>query len=241
LTGSEISAAAAAERARALPERGRVGAERPAAPDPESRAWIADLRATGPAHDEAVERLHALLLRAARFEVARRARATPSLRGGDLDDIALQSADDALVAVLAKLDRFRGRSRFTTWAYKFALLEAAVKVRRLAWQGREIPLEPEQWPRFAAADDSPHARSERSELLGEIARAIDEELTPHQREVLVALALNEVPIDVLAERLGTTRGALYKTLHDARRKLRRKVDPEGQAAQPVGEKGGADE
>ncbi len=186
--------------------------------------WIEELRSDGPARDEAIGRLHALLLRAARFEVARRARYVPHLRGGDLDDVALQSANDALVAVLAKLDTFRGQSRFTTWAYKFGLLEAAVKVRRLAWQGREIPLEPEAWPRFADSGSGPHAQAERGELLDEIARAIETDLTPHQREVLVALALNEVPIDVLADRLDTTRGALYKTLHDARRKLRRRLD-----------------
>ena len=202
----------------------------PATADRESRAWIAELSGQGPGHAEAVERLHALLLRAARFEVSRRARAVPHLRGGDLDDVAHQAANDAAVAVLAKLDRFRGQSRFSTWAYKFALLEAAVKVRRLAWQGREIPLEPDHWPRFADPEDSPPTRVERGELLADIARAIEEELTPHQREVLVALALNEVPIDVLAERLGTTRGALYKTLHDARRKLRRKLDLEEGAA-----------
>ena len=196
-----------------------------------SEGWIDELRSDGAERDEAIGRLHALLLRAARFEVMRRARFVPHLRGGDLDDVALQSANDALVAVLAKLDRFRGQSRFTTWAYKFALLEAAVKVRRLAWQGREIPLEPTEWPRFADSGSSPHAQTERGELLGEISRAIDTELTPHQREVLVALALNEVPIDVLAERLGTTRGALYKTLHDARRKLRRALDPEEERGQ----------
>jgi RNA polymerase sigma-70 factor (ECF subfamily) len=81
-----------------------------------------------------------LLLRAARFEVARRRRVLPHVRGGDFDDVANQAADDALVAVLARLDDFRGESRFTTWAYKFALLEAAVKLRRRAWQGGEIPL-----------------------------------------------------------------------------------------------------
>jgi RNA polymerase sigma-70 factor (ECF subfamily) len=198
-------------------------ADEPAA---DSQAWIDELRSEGPERDEAIGRLHALLLRAARFEVGRRARMVPHLRGGDLDDIALQSANDALVAVLAKLDTFRGESRFSTWAYKFALLESAVKVRRLAWQGREVPVEPEEWPRFADRDASPQTQSEHREMLGDIARAIDEELTPHQREVLVALALNEVPIDVLAERLGTTRGALYKTLHDARRKLRRTVEGE---------------
>jgi len=192
----------------------------------EPDTWLEELRSEGPERDEAIGRLHALMLRGARFEVMRRARSVPHLRGGDLDDVALQSANDALVAVLAKLDTFRGQSRFTTWAYKFALLEAAVKVRRLAWQGREIPLEPAAWPRFADSGSSPHAQTERGELLGEISRAIETDLTPHQREVLVALALNEVPIDVLADRLGTTRGALYKTLHDARRKLRRTLDLE---------------
>jgi len=154
-----------------------------------------------------------------------------------LDDVATQSADDALVAVLAKLDRFRGESRFTTWAYKFALLEASVNLRRLAWQGKEIPLEPAQWPRFTDAGASPEVQAERSDLLERVAQAIEAELTPHQREVLVALALNEVPIDVLAERLGTTRGALYKTLHDARRKLRRRLEATGDAARSSSEKG----
>ena len=184
--------------------------------DPESREWLRALRARGREHDEAVARLHGLLLRAARFETARRRPALPHLRGNDLDDIAAQAADDALVSVLRRLDSFRGASRFTTWAYKFALLEAAVKLRRRAWQGREVPLEPETWSLFSSAGLDPDDSAEQSELLETLQRAIAEVLTPHQRRVLVALALNGVPIDVLAERLETTRGALYKTLHDAR-------------------------
>jgi RNA polymerase sigma-70 factor, ECF subfamily len=195
--------------------------------DPESREWLGSLRASGREHDEAVARLHELLLRAARFECARRRPILPHLRGNDLDDIAQQAADDALISVLGKLDTFRGASRFTTWAYKFALLEAAVKLRRRAWQGREIPLEPETWSLFAGAELEPDESAEQSELLETLQRAIAEELTPHQRRVLVALALNGVPIDVLAERLSTTRGALYKTLHDARRKLRGHLDKLG--------------
>jgi RNA polymerase sigma-70 factor, ECF subfamily len=188
--------------------------------DADSREWLRDLRGAGREHDEAVARLHELLLRAARFECARRRPGLPHLRGNDLDDIANQAADDALVSVLARLDSFRGASRFTTWAYKFALLEAAVKLRRRAWQGREVPLEPETWSLFSSAALEPGESAEQSELLETLQLAIGEVLTPHQRRVLVALALNGVPIDVLAERLSTTRGALYKTLHDARRKLR---------------------
>jgi RNA polymerase sigma-70 factor (ECF subfamily) len=188
--------------------------------DADSQAWLDALRAEGPVREAAVVRLHALLLRASRFEIARRRTSLPHLRGGDLDDLAMQSASDALVAVLRKLDDFAGASRFTTWAYKFALLEAAVTLRRRSWQGREVPLEDPAWARLAARRTSPHAAAEHDELFDALARAIAEDLSPHQREVLVAITLDDVPIDVLAERLGTTRGALYKTLHDARRKLR---------------------
>ena len=195
--------------------------------DPESREWLRALRSDGREYEDAVARLHELLLRGARFECARRRPTLPHLRGNDLDDVANQAADDALVSVLGRLDSFRGASRFTTWAYKFALLEAAVKLRRRAWQGREIPLEPETWSLFSGAGVEPDESAEQSELLDTLQQAIGEVLTPHQRRVLVALALNGVPIDVLAERLNTTRGALYKTLHDARRKLREQLKARG--------------
>jgi RNA polymerase sigma-70 factor, ECF subfamily len=195
--------------------------------DPESRQWLDELRSAGAVREAAVARLHALLLRAARFEVARRRPTLPHLRGNELDDIALEAADDALVSVLARLDDFRGASRFTTWVYKFALLEAAVKLRRRAWQGREIPLEPETWALFASESLTPDEEAEQGELLAALKDGIADVLTPHQRRVLVALAVNGVPIDVLAERLGSDRGALYKTLHDARRKLRRHLATSG--------------
>jgi RNA polymerase sigma-70 factor, ECF subfamily len=186
----------------------------------DSHEWPRSLRADGRTGEEAVARLHALLLRAARFEVARRRPSLPHLRGGDLDDIALEAANDALVSVLRRLDDFRGESRFSTWVYKFAVLEAAVKLRKRAWQARELPVDSEVWSLFANGGLEPDAEVEQSELLSAVQTAIAETLTPHQRRVLVALALNGVPIDVLAERLETTRGALYKTLHDARNKLR---------------------
>jgi RNA polymerase sigma-70 factor, ECF subfamily len=122
--------------------------------DAESQEWLRSLRAEGASRDKAVARLHALLLRAARFEVARRRPTLPHLRGDKLDDIALEAADDALMSVLARLESFRGASRFTTWVYKFALLEAAVKLRKRAWQGREIPLEPESWSLFSGRTPS---------------------------------------------------------------------------------------
>ncbi len=196
--------------------------------DGESRAWIDALRGTGVDRDQAIARLHSLLLRAARFEVSRRA---ASLDRAERDDLALQSADDALVAVLAKLDTFRGRSRFSTWVYKFAIYEAAVKVRRRRWAGRELPLEATAWDALVDRAPAPARALEMQELLDDLRQAIERDLTPHQREVVVALALNEVPIDVLAERLNTTRGALYKTLHDGRRKLRAAIAARGHQEQ----------
>jgi RNA polymerase sigma-70 factor (ECF subfamily) len=188
--------------------------------DEESRVWLADLRGEGAAREGATARLYELLLRAARFEVSRRRGAMPHLRGDDFDDLAHQAASDAMMAVLEKLGEFRGDSRFTTWAYKFALLEAAVKLRRRAWQGRELPVAEEKWLVIADSGSSPAAAAEQSELLDQIQEAIAAKLSPHQREVLLAVAVNGVPIDVMAERLNTTRGALYKTIHDARKKLR---------------------
>ncbi len=195
--------------------------------DAESRRWVDALAGDGRARDDALDRLHELLLRAARFEISRRRQAMPYLRGGDQDDLAQQSADDALVAVLAKLDQFRGDSRFTTWVYKFALNEAAVKLRRRSWQDRELPLDPKAWPELASRALSPHEQLASSELLAALQTAITEQLSEHQREVLVAITLNGVPIDVLAERLNTTRGALYKTLHYARKKLRATLAADG--------------
>jgi RNA polymerase sigma-70 factor, ECF subfamily len=195
--------------------------------DAESAAWLRALDATGPERDDAVERLHALLVCAAFAEVDRR-RSSTAAAAGDLDDLAIQAADDALMAVLRKLHSYRGDSRFTTWVYKFALLEAAAALRRRPWHGRELPLEAEGWARLA--DDgraSPAGQAEATELIAAIRDAIAEVLTPHQRGVLVALTLNDVPIDVLAERRGTTRNALYKTLHDGRRKLRARLAEKG--------------
>ncbi len=214
---------ATATVAAAMPE---VPAVRSHPLDTESREWLASLRSSGAKQASAIERLHDLLLRAARFEVARRRPGLPHLRGNELDDIAQEAADDALMSVLGRLDDFRGASRFTTWVYKFALYEAAVKLRRRAWQGREVPLEPESWIVFSSTGLEPDEELAQAELLAKLQRAVAELLTPHQRTVLVALALNGVPIDVLAERLGTTRGALYKTLHDARRKLRNHLEEE---------------
>lgn len=205
--------------------------------DAESVRWLEALQGTGRERDEAITRLHALLLRASRFEVARRRHAVPHT--ADVDDLATQAADDALMAVMGKLHTFRGDSRFTTWAYKFALLEAGVKMRRRAWHGREVPLEEDGWAQLPDRGATPTDGVETDELLDAIRDAIADTLTAHQRAVLIAITLNDVPIDVLAERLSSTRGALYKTLHDARKKLRATLADRGFAVDSQREGGAA--
>jgi RNA polymerase sigma-70 factor (ECF subfamily) len=190
-------------------------------------ALLERLRGDGPRRDDAVRELHEMLLRAARFELRRRSAALSHVRGEELEDLALQAADDAFVAVMAKLDQFRGQSRFSTWAYKFALYEAAVRVRRRSWQHREVVLDHERWGALADGAADPGRSAAEHELVAAIGRLVADKLTGHQREVLLALAVEGVPIDVLAERRGTTRGALYKSLHDARRRLRAELLAEG--------------
>jgi RNA polymerase sigma-70 factor, ECF subfamily len=193
--------------------------------DDEAR-WLTPLASTGAAHDHAVRELHCLLLRASRFEVRRRAAALGLAGGAELDDIANQAADDATLAVMSRLERFERRSRFTTWAYKFAIHTAGVAVRRHAWRNRELATDSsESLEQLSSLADDPAEAAQMRELLARIATAIAR-LTTHQRDVLLALAVDGVPIDVLADRLSTNRNALYKTLHDARTRLRSLLDHE---------------
>lgn len=188
------------------------------APPPADDAWLTDLNDDGPAGQLALQNLRALLVRASRHQVWRLRDLLPGAGPGELEDLAQQSADDALVAVLRQLGTFEGRSRFTTWAYKFGVLHAGVAVRRQAWRHREVPL-PDAFTLVDSAP-SPAAVTEADHLARAAEAAIASDLTPHQRRVLLALVVEDVPIDVLADRLGSTRNALYKTLHDARRRLR---------------------
>jgi RNA polymerase sigma-70 factor (ECF subfamily) len=191
--------------------------------DADSRLWLARLSGARAERDEALSELHDLLLGAARYALARRG----SQLGREVKaEVATEAADDALMSILARLDDYRGESRFTTWAWKFAFYEACVAIRRRRWLGREIPSDADGWDAIAH-EAAPDGRAEQRELLAALKGAVEQALTPHQRTVFVALALNEVPVDVLAERLGTNRGAVYKTLHDARARLRAALAAQG--------------
>lgn len=186
----------------------------------ESAQWIEQLRPGHPRRDQTVARLHEVLVRVAFHELSRRREQLRSITGPEFDDLAHQAGDDALMKILAKLDEYRGLSRFTTWAYKFVVFEVSSKVSRHDWR-RQSP--GRQEPAFDRLSDffgpRPGDRLERREQLRALSTAIGE-LTDRQREVFVAIALNDVPIAALATRLGTNRNAIYKNLFDARRNLR---------------------
>jgi RNA polymerase sigma-70 factor (ECF subfamily) len=184
-------------------------------------AWVADLTADGPAGEVALQRLHEILLRASRHQVWRLRGMLPHAGNDELGDLATQIASDATLKVLRRLDSFEGRSRFSTWAYKFAVYQAGVEVRRQAWRHREISRSDHvDLVGLVDRGSSPAELLEATELARAAEHAIATVLTPHQRRIAVALVIEVVTIDVIAERLGTTRNALYKTLHDARRRLR---------------------
>jgi RNA polymerase sigma-70 factor (ECF subfamily) len=182
--------------------------------------WVRELTGEGRVQDDAVRRLHGLLVAMARREACRRGPRF-GIVGPELDDLAQQAADDALLHVVAKVATFRGESKFTTWAYSFVIFELSAKLGRHYWRRPTVSMDATRWEllpeRFAPgpAEDSVYR-----ELLEAVRRAVEHELTPHQRLLFVAIVLNGVPLDAMVARLGTTRGAVYKTVFDARRKIR---------------------
>ncbi|MEV0079412.1 sigma-70 family RNA polymerase sigma factor [Nocardia neocaledoniensis] len=186
---------------------------------PADEQWLADLADPGRVGHQAVGRLREVLLRATRHQVWRLRGLLPGAGADELEDLAQQCADDAVLSVLGKLSTFEGRSRFTTWVFKFGVHHAGVAVRKQAWRHREILL-PDTGATLADRAPGPEAVVGAADLARAIDVAIAGDLTPHQRRILLALVVDQVPIDVLADRLGSTRNALYKTLHDARKRLR---------------------
>jgi RNA polymerase sigma-70 factor, ECF subfamily len=193
---------------------------RPGQLDAESARWVSALTRAGPEREAALARLHGLLLRIAHAEMHRRG-PRAQITGPELDDLAHQAAADALLAITGKIGQFRGDSRFTTWAYKFVIFEVSAKIGRHFRRPPTVPLDTEDWERLPDRFGfDPARQSEWRELLTALRRAVNEKLTERQRAIFVAIVLNGVPLDALVLELGSNRNAIYKTLFDARRKLR---------------------
>ncbi len=195
--------------------------------DPDTRRWLESLAQDSRNRAEALAELHRMLLRAAHAELERR-RGRHSFVGPELEDLAHQAAHDAMVAVLAKLDDFRGESRFSTWAYKFVIFEVSTKLGRHFWQRPAVALEDSDWGRIPDRFGiSPDDHAAQVELIAALRRAVTDKLTHHQRRVFVALVVDGVPIDALIFQLGSSRNAIYKSMFDARRKLRAELVANG--------------
>ena len=195
--------------------------------DEESLAWLRRLGAGGVERQAAERELHGRLVGIALAEVRRRSASTP-VTGPELDDVAHQAADDAMLAVLAKLGDFRGESRFITWAYRFVILEVSGKLGRHYWRNPRVVLDAGQWERLPDRLGIDPARvAESAGILAEVRRVVEGELTGHQRRVFVAIVVDGIPLDALAAELSLRRNAIYKVIFDARRKIRRALVANG--------------
>jgi RNA polymerase sigma-70 factor (ECF subfamily) len=195
-----------------------------------NQEWLAELR--GPGRDQALADLRARLVRGLRYAMADR----PSVTEADLEDWA----QDALVKILANLDSFRGESRFTTWAQKIAVRVAFTELRRQRWkdvslQDLTAPYDGEDITPAVLTDPaaSPEQRAAQQMMAEMVHRLIAEELTERQRQALTAVMMGGMSLEEVARRMGTNRNALYKLLHDARRRLQKRMIAKGLSAQDV--------
>ncbi|HEX5557197.1 MAG TPA: sigma-70 family RNA polymerase sigma factor [Gaiellales bacterium] len=189
--------------------------------DLESRSWLDRLHGAEPTRGSAVAELHERLRREAAFHIRSRVRNRDEFPKSDIGDLATEAADDALLAVMRKLDDYRGESRFWTWAKKFAALEALVSIRRRVGLDR-VGISSEPGLASDVADPAPSAQElvETYELLQSVNGIVANQLTSRQRTVLIATAVDGVSPKMLAGELHTTPGAIRKSLHDARANLR---------------------
>ena len=193
--------------------------------------WLAELR--GPERDRALADLRAVLVRGLR--VALRGR----VRQG-LNEAAEDFAQEALIKIMANLDTFRGESQFTTWAQKIAVRTASTELRRKRW--RDVSLQEVldrygthsgESDRLADEQPTPEQLTMRSTMVATVRRFVDDELTDKQREAIVAVMFEGMPQEEAARRMGTNRNALYKLMHDARTRLKKRMEAEDLSAQDV--------
>lgn len=196
----------------------------------DNQSWLTDLRAEGEQRDRAINDLHEIILRILPNALSRYL----SPKSGHFDAFLDDVAQDTLVRVLDRLDTFEGRSKFTTWVYTIAIRLAMSELRLRKWKeisldGLEEGDDPDQMPSemFASSDPNPESAVTQKDALELVQQIIQQELTPRQRTVMMAINVQGVPLDVVAERMGSNRNALYKMMHDARLKLKSRLERDG--------------
>ena len=201
----------------------------------DNETWIADLREAGPARDAALSDLRGVIQHGLPFALSRWVSPDDPLFAPLVEEVT----QDTLIRVLEQLETFEGRSMFTTWVQKIAVRIALTELRRKRWHDTSLDelLETEGSPApsrlMADRTPGPDAISEQSDMISHVRRILEQELTPKQREALVLLGIQEVPLEEAARRMKTNRNALYKLLHDARLRLKRRLKSEGLTAQEV--------
>jgi RNA polymerase sigma-70 factor, ECF subfamily len=195
--------------------------------------WIAALQSVGDEQAAALTELRTYLRRAALFTLRRARHHVGHLGAGALDALAEDCAQEALSAIVQRLHGFRGNSRFTTWAYAFAVNMALVAARRERWAAVSLDniLDHHEPLSTTAAEDTREPDPERRALQAEVAAVlndgIDGHLTARQQQVLRALLVEDIPLDEVVRHLGSNRNAVYKLVHDARLKLKRHLVSRG--------------
>lgn len=196
-----------------------------------NREWLEDLRSRGEAQNAAIADLRAFLLRAAFYSLYRSRNNLANLERTSIEQLAEDTAQEALLAILQHLDQFRSESKFTTWAYKFAINFALVASRRERWKHVSLD-ELLDHARVGALEDDhaavdPRRMAMQTEAWTVIREIMDRELTDRQRQALEAIVFEDVPLDQVAEHWDSNRNATYKLLHDARRKLKAGLETRG--------------
>ncbi len=204
-------------------------------PSRTNEQWLTDLQNNGPAREAALEDLRAVVVNGLPYALSRWI--SPS--DPQFTSLVEEVAQETLVRTLNRLHTFEGRSQFTTWVHKIAIRIALSELRRKRWRDSSLDelVDNEEAPApeslLADARALPEASVERADMLARVRRVIEEELTDRQREALVMLGVQDIPMDEAARRLKTNRNALYKLLHDARLRLKRRLSLEGLNAQEV--------
>lgn len=202
-----------------------------------NEAWLQDLSADGPVQAEALEDLRRVIQAGLPYGLAKWLRADDPR----FDPLVNEVTQDTIVKVLEKLDTFEGRSKFTTWVYTIAVRNALTELRKARWRESSLDEILEQNPNYLTGEadnlqsltDDPEDAALKKDLMVRIDRIIREELTDRQRAALIALGVRGMPMEVAAEELGTNRNALYKLLHDARLRLKSRLEAEGLSAQEI--------
>lgn len=201
--------------------------------------WLRELGGSGVEQAEAIKELRGVLMRASMYTLRRTQYRVADWDAEELAQLAEDSAQEALLAILERLGDFRGESRFTTWAFKFAVNKALLRARRESWRRisldgllaaremPELPLPAEQ------SETDPDRAAWRAEVWETLRDVINNELTPRQRAILIAMTFDDVPLDQVVEYFNSNRNAIYKNLHDARRKLKAQLEARGLAIQEV--------